>query len=282
MHQPAAGRLAMARSDRVRLKDLRAAYRLIGECRELGSDPEAWRLHMLNGLRQMTGAQVALYLHICDLGSDTEHLAEPLDAGFLDASQRALWAHYQREKAYRDDLFHQRYYADFNGSLRTRSLESVVEMPRWRLSRHYNEYVRACGLDDRITSSLRLSADPSSPIQVIVLHRSAAEGSYSRRSVRMVRLFHDELRSLIGRQLTLPGPATGAWQLPLQLQHVLRGLLEGDAEKQIAGSLGISRHTVNRHVQRLYRRFGVHSRGELMFRCHHMLRLLRAKEETPE
>jgi hypothetical protein len=52
------------RSDRLRLKDLRLAYRLIGECRELGSNPYAWRMHMLDGLRAMTGAQLALCMHI--------------------------------------------------------------------------------------------------------------------------------------------------------------------------------------------------------------------------
>ena len=35
--------------------------------------------------------------------------------------------------------------------------------------------------------------------------------------------------------------------------------------------MGLSTHTVNRHVQRLYRRFGVHSRGELLFRCRSLL-----------
>ena len=57
---------------------------------------------------------------------------------------------------------------------------------------------------------------------------------------------------------------------PWQLQQVLTCLLQGDAEKRVAERLGISCHTVNRHVQRLYRRFNVHSRGELMFVCRDM------------
>jgi DNA-binding CsgD family transcriptional regulator len=62
-------------------------------------------------------------------------------------------------------------------------------------------------------------------------------------------------------------PGTDDVRLPPQLAPVLARLLEGESEKQVADRLGISPHTVNRHVQRLYRRFGVHSRGELMSRC---------------
>jgi hypothetical protein len=261
----------MVRADKLRLTDVRAAYRLIGECRELGRDPAAWRQHMLEGLRQLTGAQLALYLQIRHLGTDAEEIAEPLDAGFLDQADRALWVHYQQEKAHRDDPFHQRFYRDFTGVLRTRRLESVVDRCEWNRSRHYNDYIRACRLEDRITSSVRL-ADPAMPptTQVVVLHRSDADGEYSRRDARLVHVFHHELTSLLGRQLAIPG-ATGLPPLPSQLRYVLTCLLQGDSEKQAADRLGLSRHTVNRHVQRLHHHFGVHSRGELMSCCRDML-----------
>jgi hypothetical protein len=268
----------MAESDRLRLGDIRAVFRLIGECRDLGTDPVAWRRHMLEGLRRLTGAQLALYLQIQHLGTDDERIAEPLDSGFLDESDRALWAHYQRENAHRDDPFHRRYYRTFTGSLRTRTLESVVDMREWRLSRHYNEYVRACGLDDRITSSVQLPETSPPATQVLILHRSAADGGYPQRAKRLVHLFHEELIPLLGRQLSLPGAPAGEPNLPFQLQQVLGCLLCGDSEKQVAARLRLSLHTVNRHVQRLYRRFDVHSRGELMFRCRDMLpRLLATK-----
>src|SRR5262245_30462273 len=97
------------KSNLLRLKDVRAAYRLIGECRELGRDPLAWRRHMLDGLRLLTGAQVGLYLQLRHPWSAEEQIAEPLDSGFLEPAHRALWAHYQRENAHRDDPFHLRF-----------------------------------------------------------------------------------------------------------------------------------------------------------------------------
>jgi len=268
----------MAESDRLSLREIRAAFRLLGECRELGADPVAWRRHMLEGLRQLTGAQLALYLHLHELGTDAERIAEPLDSGFLDESDRALWVHYQRENAHRDDPFHMHYFRTFTGSLRTRSLAAVVDMPEWRLSRHYNEYIRACRLDDRITSSVRLPEPLSSATQVIVLHRSASDRRYPYHAQRLVHLFHEELISLLGGRLKLPGTQPAEPGLPFQLEQVLRCLLVGESEKQVAARLGLSPHTVNRHIQRLYRRFDVHSRAELLFRCRDRLPRLLATD----
>jgi DNA-binding CsgD family transcriptional regulator len=47
-------------------------------------------------------------------------------------------------------------------------------------------------------------------------------------------------------------------------RRVLERLLGGDSEKQIAHALGLSRHTVHEYVKRIYRAFGVESRGELL------------------
>ena len=49
-----------------------------------------------------------------------------------------------------------------------------------------------------------------------------------------------------------------------RLQQVLQHLLGGESEKEIAGFLTISRHTVHVHVKALYRHCGVRSRGELL------------------
>jgi hypothetical protein len=50
----------MGRSNRLRLSDVRAAFRLVGECRDLGADSAAWRRHMSEGLRRLAGARVMI------------------------------------------------------------------------------------------------------------------------------------------------------------------------------------------------------------------------------
>ena len=54
--------------------------------------------------------------------------------------------------------------------------------------------------------------------------------------------------------------------LPPRAQEVLRLLLDGDGEKQVAAKLEISKHTVHDHVKRIYRTFGVSARSELLAR----------------
>src|SRR3954471_6924461 len=48
----------MGHSQALRLRDIRAIFRLVGEVRELGADPRTWRRHMLDQLRRVTGTMV--------------------------------------------------------------------------------------------------------------------------------------------------------------------------------------------------------------------------------
>jgi DNA-binding NarL/FixJ family response regulator len=55
--------------------------------------------------------------------------------------------------------------------------------------------------------------------------------------------------------------------LPPRLRRTLDCLLEGEDVKGVARRLGLSRHTVHLYVTDLYKRFGVHSRAELLAVC---------------
>ena len=46
----------MSKSGQLRLQDIRDAYRLVGDCRDLGSDPVLWHGRMLEGLTRLVGA----------------------------------------------------------------------------------------------------------------------------------------------------------------------------------------------------------------------------------
>jgi DNA-binding CsgD family transcriptional regulator len=90
---------------------------------------------------------------------------------------------------------------------------------------------------------------------------ATSNGTNRRR--RLVAMFC----SMLGEQL-LDGkpPLRGAAPLPRRQRQTLELLLAGDAEKQIAARLSISRHTVHVYVKSLYKRFGVSSRAELLAR----------------
>ena len=48
---------------------------------------------------------------------------------------------------------------------------------------------------------------------------------------------------------------------------MLRGLLQGASEKQVAAELGISPQTVHGRVKSIYLAYGVTSRSELLVKC---------------
>jgi DNA-binding CsgD family transcriptional regulator len=76
----------------------------------------------------------------------------------------------------------------------------------------------------------------------------------------------------LGARLRGEAPVTRVTPIPKglklspRMRQTLDRLLAGDSEKQIAGKLAVSRHTVHVYVKALYRGFDVNSRGELLAR----------------
>ena len=60
--------------------------------------------------------------------------------------------------------------------------------------------------------------------------------------------------------------ATRKTSLGRREKEVLAELVDGRTEVDIAGRLGISRHTVHAHVRSVYMKLNVHSRVELIHR----------------
>jgi DNA-binding NarL/FixJ family response regulator len=63
-------------------------------------------------------------------------------------------------------------------------------------------------------------------------------------------------------EMTYTDPRVDALQP--RLKKVMKLLLEGDSEKQVAFKLGLSPHTVHEYVKNLYSELEVSSRGELL------------------
>jgi len=93
--------------------------------------------------------------------------------------------------------------------------------------------------------------------------RTAKAGEGVQRRRRLVANFC----SMLGEQM-LDGKrfVRGGEPLSRRERQTLELLLAGNAEKQIAAQLSISRHTVHVYVKSLYRQFNVNSRGELLAR----------------
>jgi DNA-binding CsgD family transcriptional regulator len=78
------------------------------------------------------------------------------------------------------------------------------------------------------------------------------------------RWFVASFCKLLGEQVINGKTADAGPPLSRRERETLELLLAGNAEKQIATRLSISRHTVHVYVKSLYKRFGVNSRPELL------------------
>jgi DNA-binding CsgD family transcriptional regulator len=250
----------LGKSDLLRVQEVRDAYRLIGECRDLGSDATLWHGRMLEGLCRLIGAPVGT-------GGGgrwirPQHDIEPtlaVDVG-LDSSGRQLYAAYMHEFGpSRDPIFEALKHVSSPLVVCTR--RQLVSDAVWYRSAAWNDYRRPLGIDDQLTSIYRIF--DGGAISVIALVRARGEREFSPRERRLLRFFHEELRPLIGRSLVSPTePSSG--KLSPRLRQTLACLLEGDSEKQVAARLSLSAATIHQYVTALYRHFDVSSRAQLL------------------
>src|SRR5947209_19389928 len=75
---------------KLRLRDVRAAFRLVGEIRELGADPSRWRPHLVKQLSALLRAEVVTSseLHFRRLRTGGTKV---LDIGWGSDSGGAVW-----------------------------------------------------------------------------------------------------------------------------------------------------------------------------------------------
>ena len=69
-----------------------------------------------------------------------------------------------------------------------------------------------------------------------------------------------------GNPSSPPRPATCRQGLSQRQAQILELLALGNTEKEVANLLKMSPHTVNHHIERVYRKWGVHNRAEALRR----------------
>lgn len=257
----------MAKSQRLRWRDFRDVYRLLGECRELGQDPLAWRDRMAKGLTQLVRGQITMYTESVRVGPPGQKhwlaLRQLLDQGWATESDRQ--AVYRIYDEGRPDIEGSCFTEEFGKSRAARTVatrEQLLEDGPWYSGRFFNEFMRPARLDDAIA----LKFCEGNEIRLLILQRALNDQQFERRQLRIVRAFAIELQNHFGRSLSRRDGFSVQDLSPRQRQ-VLLFLLDGDSIKQVALRIGTSRHTVQDYVKALYQRFDVHSRGELVARC---------------
>jgi len=244
-------------TDRLKLSDVRRVFRLVGEIREIGADPERWRPHMVQALRRLANADVVVSSEIHFRKIKTTGVMKVFDLGWGSDPEGQAWKiHTERE-----DERPENFWLAAMTSDKATTADDAGGDEEELVPVKPTEKVRG----GRYLIVSQYALPHAGVVDQLGLHRAWDEKPFTTADHKLVRLFHVELGRLWKRDAIrrAKDPATA---LPPRLTQTLNELLSGSSEKQIALRLELSRHTIHNYVKALHQRFGVSSRGELLAR----------------
>lgn len=246
--------------------DIRSLFQLLGELRELGARPSAWRQHLALELERLCGARAVcvseLQPNSQPRGAETRDCRDAVSV--LDLADTGVPVD-ERAAFYEDVVWYEHDEDDplaalltLYGSSFTRERRSLASDPAWYRSALANERFRRQNCDDFVFSMQvvpRLSVFSS-----FEAYKAWGDRPFTGRDLLFMELLHEQLA-------TDWQPPSSETQLSRRLRQVRDLLCTGASEKQIADQLAVSAHTAHDYVKTLYRKLGVHSRAELVARA---------------
>jgi DNA-binding CsgD family transcriptional regulator len=234
---------------RLRLRDVRDVFRVIGEVRELGADPKVWRPHMVKRLRGLFQAEIVISSEVHARTTKVPGKIRVTDIGWGCDSEDNLWdTQSERED---ESLETWRLAA---GDISQPASGDTVDVPVRPIKPVY-------GGTSFVLSQFRLPH--INAVDQLGIHRAFGEAPFSSAEHRLIRFFHKEL-GRFWKKDALKAAGDPHHDLPPRLSQTLTELLAGHSEKEIAAKLDLSRHTIHNYVKALHQRFEVSSRGELL------------------
>lgn len=135
----------------------------------------------------------------------------------------------------------------------------------WYPSHYFQALHKLIGTDHSLVSCYPVPGESRRRSGITLSRGLDVKRDFSLRHRAVVTEAQRQLAPLMGGPLARfdePSPAA----LPPRVRDVLRCVLDGDSDKQVAARLGISGHTVNQYTKAIHRHFGVSSRAELLAR----------------
>jgi Bacterial regulatory proteins, luxR family len=230
---------------KLRLADVRRAFRLIGEIRQHGAEPQEWRPHLLRGLIDLLDADLVISSEVHFRTTAKSDVLTVTDIGWGQERGGEPWRiHSEREE-------NPASYLVVVGKSSMPDDDMVPIKPAKKLR------------DGRGFILSQYALPHIGAVDQLGLHRYDLAKPFTHAQAKLVRLFHVELGRL-WKEDALKRAADPTAELPPRLVQTLDGVLRGDSEKQIAFALGLSQHTVHNYIRALHSRFAVSSRAELI------------------
>jgi DNA-binding NarL/FixJ family response regulator len=238
------------------IKQVQAILRIVGETAELWYDAMLQRRYTLESLCRLLPAKAAVCFNFGDVLSGGENPCGPLVQTGLNDDQAAQIGQYLKTGKPADPCITALSKQEARVLVRRRD-ELVKDNP-WRTSEHFNKLRQPLGLDDTIYARI---AVPGKVI-VLCLLRGVDQKPFTDRESQLADLCLSQMAWPYQPDDAPSDPRVAALQP--RLRKVMQHLLEGDAEKQVAAKLGLSKHTVHEYVKMIYQQLGVSSRSELL------------------
>ena len=250
----------MGRSQVLKLSEVKQVFRLVGAVRELRHDQEAQETLIVDRLCEIIGAPVGWAVGFEDFrrAQDTRIVrfnpGTVADENWLE--YLAWWGQISdveddwmlREAIGRDGLFD----AERRSGLFT--------MEEYSKCKAYSFLGIPLNIRDSLALWFRYPG--SDDVRGYAFQRVDEDSEFTKKQVRLGRLFAEELRNLYTEGKLEPPPVYA--KLPPRLRALAPLLLSGMGQKQIASRTGLSYATVRSYVKELYAILGVGSRAELI------------------
>jgi DNA-binding CsgD family transcriptional regulator len=245
----------MYRFDQVREADMAALLRIVGEVTELPQDKVVRQTHVLRRTLELIGGRSATAFEMARPNEDG--IARPGTIINIDAScdaERRGSELYLVHDAPADPATFELKRAYGQTFTRVRDIEDR----EYYRTTHFNVVRKPFGIDHSLYCRLVLPDGTDFGTGIL---RCPGDRVFSEREIAMVQMLHMHAPHIY---YVRPPAQSELTRLAPRLQPVMRYLLQGDAEKQVAAKLKLSQHTVHRYTQVIYAELGVHSRAELL------------------
>jgi DNA-binding CsgD family transcriptional regulator len=246
----------------ISVNDAATCFDVVEQCTDMGGDPAAWQEHLTASVERLIGGCAGTFAISRGSGDAGVEVQEACLSP-TDQSLRTEFAKYIEVGAFAllPEMPTIAPAIRRDGKVTYRQSDLVARRDYFRCE-FYQHYMRNMGVDDSLTS---VELRPDGLVIGLSLMRVQREQRFSQRDLAMLELLtHAVSRRVDGKLVTHRG--NGSARLPPRLRDTLDALLDGASEKEAARRLGIAPSTVHEYVTKLYRRFGVTSRRELMSR----------------
>ncbi len=249
------------------LAEIREAFRLVMQVREVGSDTFAWNQVLVAELhRKLRSVFTASFIFPLPLDRIRFDDAVLFCEQWEFPQYRCRWAElYAAGNLPRLPTVVQ-FFSGFESGRTVRRID-LIDDSTWHASQEFLEFRTSCAQDDIIMSAYVVPA--AMQLHCLSINLPNDGRRFTENDRDFVHLVHEELIPWMGDRLSLLSNVPFRI-LPPRLRQVFERMMAGLTEPQIGEELSISKHTVHDYVSQIYRRFQVRSRSELMAAAYDM------------